>query len=498
MKTTILQLTGLWMLSILLFACSNEDLNNELAPETQEISKRFEEPKGGQEYSALGSEYSKTKARDIFSKAMSVTIAGNKEVKELLIEKAKEQYNGDTEVMYLMVKDEKLGRGTLADLLAMNYRKYFKEELPRDFFSEELVKADPYMTIYIDEIYFKKPDLLERPVTIAYESAEIDDTKVEYYKGYNSEGKAVKITSLKNRETIFGVKENERVVLVNKKTFRTVNGNTLKDIIKFPKADPCDALLNAIIGLFSQAVITGNDYLIIQVMELNKLYKCICLNDCDEPVPDSDGDGIPDDEDKCPDEAGPASNDGCPEDPGCVAPSGCDRTNRNDKDEIYRFKFSSCSAYSSTSELFEGKREMRASITYGYVNPLTGAAESTTILKAASFSKGSLRNSNFWGSCTSTKWVNAYWETLTWDYCTYGEKAYVYWYEEDNADTSASLSVGFTFSLGPVSIPVNFTIPLSNKDDKLGGSLVQYCDEADGSGYQYNTGSINFNFRMEP
>jgi hypothetical protein len=32
------------------------------------------------------------------------------------------------------------------------------------------------------------------------------------------------------------------------------------------------------------------------------------------PAPDADGDGVPDADDECPDEAGPASNDGCPED----------------------------------------------------------------------------------------------------------------------------------------------------------------------------------------
>ncbi len=231
-------------------------------------------------------------------------------------------------------------------------------------------------------------------------------------------------------------------------------------------------------------------------MELNELYQCICLGDCDDP--DTDGDGIPDNEDDCPNEVGPASNNGCPEDPGCVAPAGCDRTNRNDKDEIYKFKFSSCDAYQSTTNLFEGDREMRASVTYASLNTLTGVAETSTILKAGSFSKNTLRDANFWGTCQSTNWVTVNWETFTWDYCTYGEQAYVYWYEEDNPDTTASLALGVTFTLGPVSIPISFTIPFANENDPLGGSLVQYCDEADGSGYQYNTGNINFYYRMEP
>ncbi len=425
-----------------------------------------------------------------------MTVSQNPEVKELLINEVNKKFNGDNEVLYVMVRDMETSKGTLSDILTQTYTENFKEELPRDFFKEELVKADPYMTIYIDDIYFENPQLLSNPVTFAYESAEVDDRDAEFYYGYNSKGEPVKVTEYTEVDAVFGIKQNERVVLINKNTLKTVNGNDIKDILFFPPPeDPCDELLSAIVSLFEQAVISGDDFLIAQVLELNRLYQCICLGDCEDP--DSDGDGIPDAEDDCPNEVGPASNNGCPE-AECEAPAGCDRTNRNDKDEIYKFKFASCSAYKSTSELFEGQREMRASVTYAYLNSLSGTVETSTILKAGSFSKSTLRNANWLGKCKSTKWVTVNWETFTWDYCTYGDNAYVYWYEQDNPDTTASLSLGFTFSIGPVSIPITFNIPFANANDELGGSLVQYCDEADGSGYLYHTGNIDFYYRMEP
>lgn len=479
--------------AILLNSCSKDDLSTEVREETN-VEAKADRPSGNLEYSPLGSEYSKTQAREIFSKALAVTIANDREVKDFLVKKAKEQFNGDFEVLYLMVKDERMGRATLAQKLEFYYQKYYKDELPRNFFSDEIVKADPYMTLYIDELYFRNPELLANPVTVAFQTAEIDDTQVEYYDGYNADGKLVKVTSYESKDAIFGVKENERIVLLDKKTLTSINGNTIKDFLFFPPpTDPCDDLLNAIVALFTQAVITGNDFLIVQVMELNELYQCICLGDCDDP--DSDGDGIPDNEDDCPDEWGPASNNGCPEPVGCIEPAGCDRTIRDDKDEIYKFKFTNCASYSSTSELFEGKREMRASITYAYLD-LGGTAQTSTILKAGSFSKGTLRNANFWGTCTSTKWVTVNWETFNWDYCTHGEQIYIYWYEKDSGDAQGSFSIGFTFTLGPVSVPVNLTLPITNQDDELGGSLVQYCDPANGSGSLYNTGNINFYYRM--
>jgi len=497
MKTNILKLVMFMTLATFIFSCSEDDYT--IAPQEDVIidTKAIDRPTGNQIYSSLGSRYSKTQAREIFSKALSVTLNNDKEVKDFLAKKAKEQFNGDFEILYLRVKDQRLGRRTLAQKLEINYYKYFKEELPKGFFSDEIVKADPYLTIYIDELYFRNPELLQRPVTVAFQTAELDDKNTRYYNGYTPNGKITRITSLEGDNAVFGIKENERVVLVNKKTLKSINGNSISDLLFFPPpGDPCDALLQAILSLFEQAVITGNDFLIIQVMELNKLYKCICLGDCEDP--DTDGDGVADGEDDCPNEAGPASNNGCPEEPDCQGPVGCDRTNRTAKDEIHKFKFSSCNAYSGTSEIFEGRREMRASVTYASINSLTGAVETSTILKAGSFSKNTLRKRRFFGGCKYTKWVTTNWETFTWDYCTYGDQAYIYWWEEDNADSSASLSIGFNFELGPISAPVNLTIPLSTQDDKLGGSLVQYCDNADGAGYLYQTGSIDFYYRMEP
>ncbi|WP_025740380.1 hypothetical protein [Aquimarina pacifica] len=497
MKTIVTKFTILLAVAITVFSCSKDELT-ESSMEHEEASAKIETfaNKGSLEYSKLGSEYSKTEARDILSKTLALAISGNDEIKEIIVKEASRKPNGDTEALYLSIKDTKTSVGTLADLLQKTYYENFREDIPNDFFSNEIVKADPYGTIYVNDLYFEYPELLENPVTVAYETAEKGDSEIEFYTGYNARGEQVKVTEYTKEETIFGIKENERIVLVDAKSFISVNGNKLEKFIYFPVADPCDSLYDAIMALFAQAVISGNDYLIIQVMQLNELYQCICLGDCDQPEPDTDGDGIPDADDDCPDEAGPASNNGCPEEPDCVAPSGCDRTNYTAKDKIKQFKFTSCSAFSSTSNLFEGDREMRASVTYAYLNSITGNAETTTILKAGSFSKSSLRNSNFWGTCTSTKWVTSNWETFTWDYCTHGEQIHVQWYEEDSPDNTGSLSIGFTFTLGPVSIPISTTIPFANANDNLGGSVVQYCDGALGSGSLYNTGNIYFYYGM--
>lgn len=496
MKTKLIHLTLLCCFSLIISSCSQDELTDHIQ-QTEEVSLKKQDngDHGTLEYSKLGSRFSKTQARRIVAKAMSAAMAEYPQLKSLLMEEAGKKFNGDTEVMYLQFKDKATPKGKVSDILSNMYQKKYQGDLPDDFFDQEVVKADPYLTFYIDEVNFAYPELVNNPPTVAFEAAEIDDTKAEFYEGYNAEGEKVKITNYTKDDFIVGIKANERVVLINKKTFETINGNKLKTILPFPFFDPCDQLLNAIVNLFVEALISGDQYVIVQLTELYDLYRCICLQDCDDP--DSDGDGVPDVDDDCPDEAGPASNNGCPEDPGCVAPAGCDRTNRNDKDEIYKFKFTSCAAYSSTGGVFEGKREMRAMVTYAYLDG-AGNPQTLNILKASSFTKDALRDANFWGTCQSTNWVNTYWETITWDYCLYGENAHVQWYEEDDPDNTGSLSIGFTFKLGPITVPVNATIPFANANDVLGSSVVQYCDEADGAGYLYNTGSIKFYFRMEP
>jgi hypothetical protein len=50
---------------------------------------------------------------------------------------------------------------------------------------------------------------------------------------------------------------------------------------------------------------------IIPIRQFFKNQKGVAkYNGC--PIPDSDGDGVNDEEDKCPDTPGPASNNGCP------------------------------------------------------------------------------------------------------------------------------------------------------------------------------------------
>lgn len=492
MKTIFIKIIFFLFLSIFISSC-NDDEAFEISSEDK-IDLTTQKATRNLEYSNLGSRYSKTEVRRIFSKTLALTINTNPEVKEILVNSARTKFNGDYESLYLMVKDTRTRFGKLSDLLLQSYRANFSEPISEDFFSNEVSKADPYLTIYIDERYFTNPELLSdsNPITIAFESAEINNDEVEYYEGYDSRGNFVKITKYSESEILIGIKENERIILIDKRELKTINGNSLASILG---GEPCDDLLEAVIGFFTEAIITGNDYLLAQATELNELYQCICLNDCETTV-DTDGDGIPDDEDGCPNEAGPASNNGCPE--GCIAPPGCDRTNRDDKDEVFKFKFKDCTAFRSTNTLFEGAREMRASITYANYNNLTGDVTTQTILKEGSFSKSSLRGTNWIGRCNSTKWVTVNWETYTWDYCTKGDMAYVYWYEEDNPDTTASLTLGFTFTAGPIEIPVSFTIPFANQDDPLGGSVIEYCDNADGSGYLYHTGSIDFYYRMEP
>ncbi|PTX59474.1 hypothetical protein C8N46_10963 [Kordia periserrulae] len=491
MKSKIYKWGIFFFMAISFIACSEDPVVDSTSDEII-TQKARTTPSGELVYSDLGSTYSKTQARTIFAKTLAKAIQNNREIKNFIYNEAASEYNGDYEVLYLMVKDRNVAGVPFHQLLNDTSRTLqHAQEVTPDFFSNEVLKADPKLTIFLDARYFERPEIYDMPVSVGVQSAEIDDMQTTGYTAFKEDGSEYVVTEYTPDTVLMGVKENERLEIFNVNTFNSTDG---RHITKFLSVTAlCNSFLQHIIQLFITAIIDGDQYLIVQVTKLYEIYRCICLGDCGEP--DADGDGVPDAEDDCPNEAGPASNNGCPEDQ-CTAPN-CDRTTFDKKDEIYRFKFNNCAAYSSTSELFEGKREMRAVVVYSYLDPVTNNVISTDIKKAGSFTKNSLRDANFWGTCQSTKWVTANWETFNWDYCTHGEQIKVFWYEEDPGQWG-TFNLTVKFKLGPVDINSSLDIPLTNKDDILGESVVQYCDAATGSGTLYNTGSIQFYYRLKP
>ncbi|WP_420574450.1 hypothetical protein [Kordia sp.] len=496
MKTKILKWGIFLLIAIFHISCNNDDI---VTTDTNDsaIQKNVRTESRELVYANLGSEFSKTQARTIFAKTLAVAIRNNENVKNYIYEEASNQFNGDYEIMYLMVKDQAIeGVPFHQILLEASQGIEFEQGISENFFSEEVIRADPKLTIYVDELYFETPELYSMPVSVGVQSAELDDTEVESYTAFNEEGMQYLVSEYPEDKVLLGIKENERIALVRRDSFQTIGGQGINNLL-FGSVDPCDMLLQTIVQLFTTAVINNNQFLIVKVLELNELYRCICLGDCDNgggPT-DSDGDGIPDADDDCPNEAGPASNNGCPE-PDCVVPN-CHRTQIDKKDEIYKFKFTGCTAFKKTGELFEGKREMRAKIIYSYYDNLTNSVVSSTITKAGTFSKSSLRKANWRGKCKYTKWVTTNWETFNWDYCTHGEQIKIFWYEEDPGQWG-TFNLSVTFKKGPLNINSSVSIPLKNSDDKLGESVIQYCDPATGSGSLYNTGDIQFYYRLQP
>jgi len=464
-----------------LASCQEDETISEVQSDTSEISVIRNEggDEGGLEYSEFNSQYSKTEARAIFAKTLALSMANNEGVKQHFIQKAAEEFNGDLEVLYLMVKDDEINGSPLSQILTeVAMQNQVAAGITDEFFSTEIIAADPLLTVYVDEIYYTTPELQNNPVTVGYMTAEVDDMDAEFYPGFTQDGQPVQITAYNDTEMIMGVKENERLVLVETDTWTTHNKVGFFNFFGII----CPSLQAWIAALQYEIFIQGKTYKIVNLIIAQSLYNAWCL--------DSDGDGVLDINDDCPDKAGPASNNGCPEEPGCTEPN-CDRTNNPGiKDKVHKFKFVSCAAYSSTGELFEGKREMRASFAYS-----PNGATPLVFNKDATFTKNQLRNKNFWGSCTSTKWVNTNWETIDWDYCLYGEEASVVWIERDPGKLF-DLKLSFTFKKGPISAGVEAKIPISNKDDVLGTSILQYCDPATGGQSNYNTGSISFNYGL--
>ncbi|MEM9545401.1 MAG: hypothetical protein AAGA77_05485 [Bacteroidota bacterium] len=461
---------------LLLFSCQDNFTDTNNTP-VNGIENR--EGGGEQKYSAFDTPYSKTQARALFSQALATAIGQNPAVKDYIVAKAAEEFAGDTEILYAMVKDDEIEGGSFGQIL-QEAAMSSEMQVTDDFFTNTVVASDPYLTVYVDERYYDNPDLVNRPVTVAYQTAELDDSETPFYNGFTQDGVPVEVVDYTEEEMLIGIKEHENIILVETTTWKTANAFFLFDIMGIL----CPGLQAWIAGLQFEIFIQGKTYKIVQLIMAQTLYNQLCL--------DSDGDGIIDVNDDCPTQPGPASNNGCPVvvDPPCTAPN-CDRTNNpGKKDRVHNFKFVSCAAYKSTSGLFEGNREMRASFAFAT------ASSPIVIHKDGSYSKGSLRSANWLGKCKSTKWVNAGWETLDWDYCTHGEEAKVIWIERDAGDI-ATVKLSFKFKIaGVVDTGINVDIPIKDNDDLLGESLLQYCDPATGGQSNYNTGSITFNYGL--
>ncbi|MEM9339963.1 MAG: hypothetical protein AAGA66_14595 [Bacteroidota bacterium] len=167
-----------------------------------------------------------------------------------------------------------------------------------------------------------------------------------------------------------------------------------------------------------------------------------------------------------------------------------DRVYNNAKDNFHKIKFSSVNAAKDAEAWTAGGYEMRTIIVIG--NGETDVL--WTLEKIYSVDRNDLINCNVFGGNCSLSWHDLNLDVITWDPETMGMQMYYEHIEEDGSGSVVTLTISATINLpgGLGSIGSSIDVEIGNNDEELGGAIVEYCDNTDGDGTQYNTGSLKF------
>lgn len=169
----------------------------------------------------------------------------------------------------------------------------------------------------------------------------------------------------------------------------------------------------------------------------------------------------------------------------------CDRDRKTQKDNLYRMKFNSMADYRNAKDgWFNNDLEIELHIFLGRKDKTF-----SELIKYKTGKQNEFKDCGVFSGC-ETVWFNFNTEIVTWDKSLYGDAMLYAWYEDDGGGTT-EMSVSFSTKFEDVSVGITgkYTIPKEN--DKLGQSIVEYCDNTDGNGYTYDTGSIKFQVRQK-
>jgi hypothetical protein len=172
----------------------------------------------------------------------------------------------------------------------------------------------------------------------------------------------------------------------------------------------------------------------------------------------------------------------------------CDRDARANKDELVRMSFTEIKWFNDASGWLDGGLEIEVTISFARPN---GAI--TKVTKFVTGPDRDFRDCPFPGFTCKPAWKGINTEIVTWDKAIYGDAMHYFWKENDSgAETTYSSTFSTTFDNADGSKSTTtsgLSFKISDKDDLLGEAIVEYCDKANGDGYEYNTGKIKFNVR---
>ena len=173
----------------------------------------------------------------------------------------------------------------------------------------------------------------------------------------------------------------------------------------------------------------------------------------------------------------------------------CDRDMKNTKDELVGFQFNGVDRIRRVVEgddndksWFSGHLEIHVDIILG-----TATGEINTLKKVFHGTRTDFRKCGFlWTNCR-TRWFATEVEIVTWDKTIYGDRMRYSFIEYDGGESTRKESYSFTTKINDIPVTISGEQEFQQNDDSLGNSLVEYCDNTDDDGTEYDTGTLKFN-----
>ena len=391
------------------------------------------------------------------------------EVRSFVKEKVMLQFDGDYDFLLAFEKDSEIsipGRDDVrvfGDLFSYKSDRGFGLKFTSSTFVNDLLEENPLIQVHVPELWegstINWDESTHTPQIANLQLVEVDKGDLPTYLIATEEWTTISGTEAPKEVTIV-VSTNERIVYSNGPyQYDSKRGSGVSQKAYCP-LEPIDA--------------NGDDYY-YNSQDVDDFDDCYLG---DNPPPGGGGSNP---------KPGPINK---------SFPCGdSDRASNDNDDRVSFRRFKNIARWRDANEWFDGEHEMQVLITFR--NTSGGP---TTVRKSWFGSSDDLRTCR-WFSCDVDDFNGEFKDVKTWLEDVQGDVMNYTWLEVDGGN-GITLSIKFapTIKIGPVEVKlteVSASTTISNKSDRLGEYLVEYCDSTTPRS-EYDTDWIIFHVNQRP
>ncbi len=168
---------------------------------------------------------------------------------------------------------------------------------------------------------------------------------------------------------------------------------------------------------------------------------------------------------------------------GTVTGRSCSRDNSTKKDMLHAAKINGESELNRLEHWTRGKAELYCVIVFNQSASLPAAS---SVRKNVDVTRKQGKNQN---------WVDIKSEVIRWSNVNIMNNMSYSWFEEDGG-APVTHTASLTVIVNGVTFTLTTTYNVRNADDVAGSSIVEYCDEVNWGGTDYNATGVTFNVRQ--